>query len=595
MAIVGRRGWRDWFRREGLALIVVLLIAAGLRLWRLGDNGFGTAYYAAGVRSMLQGLGLFFYNAFDPAGFISLDKPPVAFWIQTVFAGLLGYSGWTIHLPQALAGVVSVWLVHRLVRPAFGVPAGLAAALLLALSPIAVAVDRSNNTDSWLALFLLLAAALALRGRGLALAASMVLLGIAFNVKMMAALVCGPALLAAWLLSTDLAWRRRVGWMAASGGVLIVVSLSWAAAFDLTPRDHRPYAGSSRDNSMLELIVMHNALERFVRPERPTNPGTPPPPAPRFAAYDNVPVGPLRLAQPTLAPQFAWMVPVAVIGIVLGWRRRRSVIALWALWAIAYGVVYSAAGGIFHAYYLSTLAPPLAALAGIGGFELWRRGPRHLAIGLAVTALWQGYIGGSAVGWESWWLAAPVVALLVGGATLWRGKRPPALIGLLLLLVLPTAWTLSVLFAPGNLTLPSASLVRWLGRDDGRGPILSRDWRALTDDPKLAAFLQDNRGKARFLLAAPNALLAAPVIVRTGQPVMAFGGFFGTDPVMDVDAFAKLVERGEVRYAVLGSTRRQSEFERWVVAHGRPVDPAAWRSLPPEPRRAVILFDLAAR
>ena len=102
----------------------MLLIAAGLRLWRLEDNGFGTAYYAAGVRSMLQGGALFFYNSFDPAGFISLDKPPVAFWIQTAFATLLGFSGWTIHLPQALAGVASVALLYRLVRQPFGVPAG---------------------------------------------------------------------------------------------------------------------------------------------------------------------------------------------------------------------------------------------------------------------------------------------------------------------------------------------------------------------------------------------------------------------------------------------------------------------------------------
>src|SRR5262245_33048154 len=98
---------------------------------------------------MLQGAWLFFYNAFDPAGFISLDKPPLAFWIQTAFARVLGYDGFTIHLPQALAGVASVWLIHRLVRRPFGVPAGLAAALLLAITPIDVAVDRSNNTDPW--------------------------------------------------------------------------------------------------------------------------------------------------------------------------------------------------------------------------------------------------------------------------------------------------------------------------------------------------------------------------------------------------------------------------------------------------------------
>ena len=213
----------------------MLLIAAGLRLWRLEDNGFGTAYYAAGVRSMLQGAWLFFYNSFDPAGYISLDKPPVAFWIQTAFASVLGYSGWTIHLPQALAGVASVALLYRLVRQPFGMPAGLSAALLLAVMPVAVAVDRSNNTDSWLVFFLLLAATAALRGRGLSLVAAMALLGVAFNVKMLAALICGPALLAGWWFAGTLDWRRRLAWMAAAGVTLAVVSLAWAMAFDLYP------------------------------------------------------------------------------------------------------------------------------------------------------------------------------------------------------------------------------------------------------------------------------------------------------------------------------------------------------------------------
>lgn len=570
----------------------MLLIAAVLRLWRLEDNGFGTAYYAAGVRSMLQGAWLFFYNAFDPAGFISLDKPPLAFWIQTAFARVLGYDGWTIHLPQALAGIASVALLYRLVRQAFGVPAGVCAALILALAPIAVAIDRSNNTDSWLVFFLLLAATAALRGRGLSLVAAMALLGAAFNVKMLAAFVCGPALLAGWLLASPLDWRRRLKWMAASGVTLFVTSLAWAVAFDLTPADSRPYAGSSRTNSMLELIVGHNGLERFVRPRRTTAPTTP---APAIEAYDSVPVGPLRLAHPTLASQFAWTVPLAVLGAALGWRRRRAPVALWSVWALTYGIVFSAAGGIFHAYYLSALAPPLAALTGIGCFELWRRGSRHLALGLVLTALWQGFIAGASLGWIASWMGFPVFALAIGLAVLWRDKRPPAVIGGLALLVLPAAWALSALYVPGNLTLPSASLPRWLGLDDGRGPILSRNYRALIDDPKLTAFLQDRRDGARFLLATPNVLLAAPVIVRTGQPVMAFGGFFGNEPVMSVEAFARKVEQGDVRFVALASNRRQREFERWVLAHGKPVDPGLWRSLPPDPRRSITLYDLTSR
>ncbi|MFO1079143.1 MAG: glycosyltransferase family 39 protein [Reyranellaceae bacterium] len=587
---------RRW--REPALVATILLVAALLRLVRLEDNGVGTAYYAAGVRSMLQGAGLFFYNAFDPAGFVSLDKPPVAFWIQTAFAGLLGFSGWTIHLPQALAGIVSVALLYRLVRRPFGVPAAAAAALLLAVTPIEVAVDRSNNTDSWLVLALLLAATAALRGRGLSLVIAMALLGLAFNVKMLAALVCGPALLLGWLLASPPArgwfeWRRRLGWMAAAAATLVVVSLAWPVAYDLTPKDRRPYAGSSKSNSMLELIVVHNGLERFVKPERPA--GAPAPAALPFELHDAVPTGPLRLATPTLAAQVGWFAPLALLGALYGWRRRPAAIALWSAWAVAYGIVFSAAGGIFHAYYLSALAPPLAALAGIGGFELWRRGPAHLAAGLVVAALGQAWIGGASLGWTEPWLAAPGFALLVAAALLWRARRPWAVLGGAALLVLPTAWALSAIFSPGNLTLPSASLPRWLGRDDGRGPILSREFRALTDDPKLHAFLLERRGGARFLLATPNALLAAPVIVATGQPAMAFGGYFGTDPVISVEDFAKAVARGEVRYAALPTNRRARAFDRWVQQNGKPVDPALWRSLPVEPRRGLVLYELASR
>src|SRR5690242_20063054 len=118
-------------RREIAGLGSALVLAAVLRLWDLEANGFGTEYYAAGVRSALQGFSLLFYNSFDPAGFISLDKPPVAFWIQALFAKVLGFSGWTIHLPQALAGIASVALLYGLVRRPFGIAAAIIAALVL--------------------------------------------------------------------------------------------------------------------------------------------------------------------------------------------------------------------------------------------------------------------------------------------------------------------------------------------------------------------------------------------------------------------------------------------------------------------------------
>src|SRR5213076_323197 len=82
----------------------VLGVAAGLRLWGLDQNGFGNEYYAAAVRSMALTAHNFFYTAFDPAGFISVDKPPVALWMQVASAKLLGFSGWAVLLPQVLEG-----------------------------------------------------------------------------------------------------------------------------------------------------------------------------------------------------------------------------------------------------------------------------------------------------------------------------------------------------------------------------------------------------------------------------------------------------------------------------------------------------------
>ena len=119
-------------RRRALALILGL--SAFCNFYQLQQNGFANLYYAAAIRSMLENWHNFFYVAFDPGGFVSIDKPPLGFWIQAASAKLLGYSGFSILLPEALAGVLSVSVLYLLVRRVFGPPAGLLAALFLAIS-----------------------------------------------------------------------------------------------------------------------------------------------------------------------------------------------------------------------------------------------------------------------------------------------------------------------------------------------------------------------------------------------------------------------------------------------------------------------------
>jgi 4-amino-4-deoxy-L-arabinose transferase-like glycosyltransferase len=212
----------------GLGLTGILSLALALRCWNLGAGGFITPYYMAGVRSMSVSWHNFFFNAFDPTGFVSLDKPPLAFWIQTGSVALLGFSPFGVLLPQVLEGAASILLLSHLVGRVFGPAAGLLAALFLALMPIAVAVDRSNNTDTCLVLILLVAAWAVSRavetGRARFLLLSASLVGIGFNTKMLVAFGVVPVFIALYIAGAQIPMRRSSCCRGArtGGGVVVL-------------------------------------------------------------------------------------------------------------------------------------------------------------------------------------------------------------------------------------------------------------------------------------------------------------------------------------------------------------------------------------
>jgi 4-amino-4-deoxy-L-arabinose transferase-like glycosyltransferase len=143
--VPSKNGWPLLWRQ--LALAGVTLISIFMNFYQLGHNGFGNLYYASTIRSMLDNLHNFFFASFDPGGFVSIDKPPLGFWLQAASAKIFGFTPLSIFLPQALAGVLSVLLLYHLVRRHFGVIAGLLAALALAISPISVVTNRNNTID----------------------------------------------------------------------------------------------------------------------------------------------------------------------------------------------------------------------------------------------------------------------------------------------------------------------------------------------------------------------------------------------------------------------------------------------------------------
>ena len=125
--------------------------------WAIGQDTLED-HYAAADRSMSMSWHNFIFGAFDPAGTSTVDKLPGALWIQALSVRAFGLHTWAIILPQAIEGILTVLVLYRAVTRLAGPAAGLIAALVLAVSPATVALDRENISDSLLILLLVLAA-----------------------------------------------------------------------------------------------------------------------------------------------------------------------------------------------------------------------------------------------------------------------------------------------------------------------------------------------------------------------------------------------------------------------------------------------------
>ena len=255
-----------------ILLVLILALGAFLRFYKLGEAGVGNQYYAAAVKSMLQSWHNFFFVAFEPGGSVSVDKPPLGFWVQCVSAYFLGVTGFALALPNAIAGVLSIFVVYKLVRRPFGPWAGLAAALALALTPVAISAERNNTIDGLLVFVLLLAAWAVLRSvysRKVGwLFLGMFLVGLGFNIKMLQAYLVLPGLYAVYFFAAKHKWWKKILHLAAASVLLLVVSFSWAVTVDLTPPENRPYVGGSEDNTVTELVFGHNGLSRIFLARR---------------------------------------------------------------------------------------------------------------------------------------------------------------------------------------------------------------------------------------------------------------------------------------------------------------------------------------
>ncbi len=644
-----RRSRAPWPPAPHHALLAgIVALSAVLNTWRLSQNGYANVFYSAAVRSMLDSLHNFVFASFDPGGLVTVDKPPLGLWAQTISAKLFGFAPLSLLLPEAIMGTLSVLVLYRILARRLGPGAGLAGALSLAVFPSFVAISRENGVDPLLILLMLLACGAMLAaietGRLRSLLWSAVLVGLAFNTKTLAAWLVLPGLTLGYLVCAPGTLRLRLGRLLAAGAVMGVVSFAWIGFVELTPASQRPYVGSSQHNSELGLTFKYNGFGRVqgeqggpgrlvhhaVAARAPTTARKPAGAKPASSSIPQLgresgpipfggPVGPLRLFDYNLGDQAAWMLPFAFVGLLAlalalarAPSRRRdpglSMLIVLGGWLITEAVVLSFSRGIVHPYYVSAVAPGAAAMIGAGAAMLAGRTLRRrssLAL-VACAVICTVAVQAVLLDREHYmqWFVALLVGLAGTGLVLLALTHTPKLanassrathVAMALLLcalaIAPAAYSATTWLAPVEGTLPMAGP----HHVPGQGPF-GLDTTAMRLDDQLIGYVRSHGPGTRWPLLTEASITAAPFIL-SGMNAGALAGYSATDPVLDGSTLARLVALKEARYVLLGgaySLRGGNLATAAVARDCRPIPTALWRAGATS-SDGLVLFDCKGR
>lgn len=536
------RDSRAWSRSaarpgRGAWILLAVLTAGGgaLRLIDLGSVGVDP-FYDAAVRSMGLSWHNFFFGAFEPGGSVSIDKPPLDLWLQVASVKLLGFDSTALKLPEALAGTLAVPLLFAAVRRPFGVPAGLGAALALAVLPVEVITSRSDTMDALMMMLVVLALALLVRacetGDTRWLLAGAVALGLAFDVKLFESLVALPGLAAMVLLgfrrprAPATAPRARLAAFAAAGAVYVVVAFCWLTATLLFPAHDRPFAIGSTDGSAWNAAFVFNGTDRIlgkaVEAQQPSGHRE------RGAKVRNSEHVSIPVPSPTRLLTSIGPLPFKRLG-------------LQALLALLLGL---------PAVALALRGPPLRRAVGVG-LGLW------LLTGLVLfshmSRLHPRYVEGF----------TPAVAALLGIGVAWLAGFAGR--GRIVVLVALLAAALAVPL--------QASIQAIKDRISDAGNVGAASDREI--EP-LSVYLRAHQGGARYEVAADSATRVASLVVEDARPVLVLTTY-NARTLTSIAQLKRSIARGEVRYALLSSqcgvhTPRTvascSPPALWVRAHG---------------------------
>ncbi|RZS89955.1 4-amino-4-deoxy-L-arabinose transferase-like glycosyltransferase [Motilibacter rhizosphaerae] len=626
----GRADDPAWVRP---ALLALLAATGVLYFWGLSASGWANSFYAAAVQAGSVSWKAFFFGSSDAAGSITVDKSPASLWLMELSARTFGLSSWSMLAPQAVLGIATVGTVYAAVRRVASAGAGLLAGAVCALTPVAVLMFRFNNPDALLVLCMALAAYWMTRATEdarttwLLLAGSAI--GVGFLAKMLQVLLVVPGFALVYLVLAPTGFWRRVRQLLLAGVALVASAGWWVAIVELWPASDRPYIGGSQHNSILELVIGYNGLGRLDGDETGSVVGG------GGGAGGNGggmwgSTGLTRLFGSEIGGQVSWLIPAALVALVAGlaltWRaqrtdRVRAALLIWGSWLAGTALVFSEMKGIFHPYYTVALAPAIGATLAIGAELLWR-GRSSIVVSwvMAATVAGTGWLSfdllsrsASFVPWLRWAVlgAGLLAAVLMLGATL-RARVAVAAVVLSLVAGLggPAAYAVQTASTGHTGSIPSAGPQVAGGRGPGpgggggfrggprggfpggtapggtaptgttggfRGGAGGGLLEGSTPSTAITQALLADAGDYTWVAAAVGSNSASGYQLATGKPVMAIGGFNGSDPSPTLAQFEAYVAAGKIHYFIagggmgggtqMGGSGASSSITSWVESH----------------------------
>jgi 4-amino-4-deoxy-L-arabinose transferase-like glycosyltransferase len=468
------------------------------------------------------------------------------------------------------------------------------------------------------------------------------LLGLGYLTKMLQAFLVLPAFALAYLWAGQPALGKRIWQLLAGAGALVAAAGWWVVIDLLTPAADRPYAGGSTDNNILQLTFGYNGLGRLDGTENSPGGGAGGGGNSLFGGATGITrlfQSDMGSQISWLLP--AALIMLAAL-VWLTWRRPRTdrlraAVLLWGGWLVLTGLVFSYMSGIIHPYYTVALAPAIGALVGIGAVALWRirdRWPARavLAGTVLITVGWAWVLLGRS-DWMPWLRVVIAVAgaaaagLILAGGARTRGTAAFAIAPISLALIaglagplaysidtaatphsgsIPTAGPTATGGAgggfPGGSGLPSGSVRpgsgelaagqpgagRPSGAPSGTGqPETGSSGTRLSGQPgagggvssALSRLLESGASGYRWAAATVGSTSAASLELSSdGVPVMAIGGFSGSDPAPTLAEFKAMVAAHEIHYFVAsgggagaggpgGGSGYGSQITSWVKQH----------------------------